>query len=183
MLLSRRAFSSQRPSAGTAHVSRKSNGTEPAARSSCARSAPSPAPGRDNLMTAPNVTGGHAHNVTGWLFRETVESRAFRRSELRSRTRARPAISTSAGKAKARAEGITRAALSGQAARSRALGLEIAPPRVVVALASAAAARTVPQTRAMTTMRARQDAREPGALSRPGVCTRRTNNGSRVRTP
>ena len=32
--------------------------------------------------------------------------------------------------------------------------------------------------RAMTTMRARQDAREPGALSSPGVSTRRTNNGS-----
>jgi hypothetical protein len=32
--------------------------------------------------------------------------------------------------------------------------------------------------RAMTTMRARQDAREPGALRRPGVSTRRTNNGS-----
>ena len=32
--------------------------------------------------------------------------------------------------------------------------------------------------RAMTTMRASQDAREPGALRRPGVSTRRTNNGS-----
>ena len=62
------------------------------------------------------------------------------------RSRASISSATDRHTAKARAEGVTRAALSGQAARSRALGLEIASPRVVVALASAASARTVPQT-------------------------------------